>query len=88
MSQQAKPFSTTAKLVHWGFLVVFIYALTKQIDEVEELEDAVLLQSEMIFASIFLILLHIAGAIYHRREKDGVWNAMVPFWNENPPTKH
>ena len=171
VNTSAKPFSLTAKVVHWGFLGVFIYALTKQLDEVEELEDAVLLQNEMVFATIFLVLLiarfiyirmtqstslpsetpkhimrlaktvhglmyvslagiavsglwignmygagtksgammdtalllheicvnstyflilaHVVGAIYHRRERDGIWDAMVPFWKEskqNPPT--
>ena len=159
-----EPFSKTAKFVHWGFIGVFVYALTKQLDEVEELEDAVLLQNEMIFATVFLVILiarfvyirftqssalpaatpkhmmvlaksvhglmyvclagiavsglwignmygagtksgtmmeaalllheifvnstyflilaHIAGAVYHRRQKDGIWDAMVPFWKE------
>ena len=49
--------SLTAKVWHWGFIVVFIYALTKQLDEVEELEDLELLEAEMIFASIFLVIL-------------------------------
>ena len=47
----------TAKIMHWGFIVVFVYALTKQLDEVEELEDFILLQNEMVFAAIFLALL-------------------------------
>lgn len=150
----------TAKIIHWGFLGVFIYAISKQVDEVEELENFALLQEEMIFAIVFLLLLlarfiymhstvptllpsdtprrimllaqtvhlgmyvslamiavsglmigglywsgikegtlmasvlilheivfwtsinliglHVAGAIYHRRQRDGVWNAMVP----------
>lgn len=156
--------SRMAKTLHWGFIAVFIFALTKQLDEVEELEDAALLQYEMIFASVFLLLLigrflymqltvpsvlpretprqitllaravhlgmyagmalialsgmaigllygageksgpgmdlwllvheiavngsftlifvHIAAALYHRRRRDGLWDAMVPFWPE------
>lgn len=158
------PHGKTAKFFHWGFIVVFVYALTKQLDELEELEDFALLQYEMIFATAFLVLLivrfvfmqrtrpsalpaetpertrliaravhlgmylclalipitgliigalywsgtrdgfaieaalliheiavntiyflilgHIAAAIYHRRQGDGIWNAMVPFWKE------
>ena len=155
--------SPTAKFFHSGFIVVFIYALTKQLDELEELEDAALLQTEMVFASIFLVILvirflymqftqpsvletprkerllarivhlamyftlaliavtglgigalygadiksgqtmdallllheigvissywlivgHIAAALYHRRQADGIWDAMVPFWKES-----
>ena len=52
-----RPHGRTARILHWGFIVVFIYALTKQLDEVEELEDFALLQYEMAFASVFLLLL-------------------------------
>jgi len=163
-TQSVQPHSLTAKVIHWGVTGVFIYALTKQLDEVEELEDFSLLQQEMAFAAAFLILLlarffymhstrhtavvdampelmkrlarychfgmyvslsmiaasglmigglywsgiksgvamdvvlglheisviasyyliglHVAGAIYHRRKRDGIWNAMVPVWKE------
>ncbi len=153
----------SAKIAHWGFFAVFVYALTKQLDEVEELEDLELLQAEMIFAGVFLVLLtlrfiymqftrptvvpseprrdrllarvvhlamyaslamialtglviaalysagekagsrmdlvlllheisvnasytliigHVAAALYHRKQSDGIWNAMVPWWKE------
>ena len=52
-------------MVHWGFTGVLLYALTKQLDEVEELEDFSLLQNEMVFAVIFLVLL-IARFVYMR----------------------
>ena len=163
--QKVIPHSFTAKIIHWGFIGVFAYALTKQLDEVEELEDFSLLQFEMVFASIFLILLlvrflymrsthptalptdtpqqmkfmarcghlamyvslsmiaitgliigglywsgiksgfvmgaviglyeisvgasfffialHVAAAIYHRYQSDGIWSAMVPIWIES-----
>ncbi len=51
--------SIIAKIFHWGFIAVFFYALTKQLDEVEELENTSLLYSEIIFATIFLLLLFI-----------------------------
>ncbi len=158
------PHSLAARIVHWGFIGVFLFALSKQLDELEELEDHGLLQYEVAFATFFLILLiarfvfmqstrptalpddtarrarllartvhlamyaslalipvtglvigglfwsgissgvamdaalllhelaviatywliagHVAAAIYHRRKRDGVWNAMVPFWKE------
>ena len=163
-SDEVTAHSRTARILHWGFILVFIYALTKQLDEVEELEDFSLLQYEMVFASLFLLLLlgrfvfmqltrpsampsdtpkqtrflarsvhlamyvslalipitglaiggmywsgtksgsamdaalllheiavntsyflilgHVAAAIYHRRKGDGIWNAMVPVWKE------
>ena len=47
--------------------------------------EAVLLLHEICFLiSVNLIGLHIAGAIYHRRKGDGVWNAMVPILPEKP----
>lgn len=48
-----------AKVLHWGFTVLFIYALTKQLDEVDELEDVALLFNEMVFATIFLAVLFV-----------------------------
>ena len=54
-----------AIVLHWGFIGVFVYALTKQLDEVEELEDISLLQTEMAFATVFLVLL-ISRFVYMR----------------------
>ena len=50
-------FSSIAKLMHWGFVLLFIYALLKQIDELNQLEDVALLRFEVIFAGVFVILL-------------------------------
>lgn len=55
--EEILPRSVTAKVIHWGFIGVFIYAGAKQLDEVEQLEDFSLLQYEMVFASVFLMLL-------------------------------
>ncbi len=161
---RARPHSTTARLIHWGSIGVFAYALSKQLDELDELQDHALLQSEMVFAGFFLLLLiarfvymqttrpsalptntprrerqlaraghlalygaiaiialsglvigtlysaghrtsfametallthevavngsyfliagHVLAALYHRRKRDGIWNAMVPWWRE------
>ena len=50
-------FSSIAKFMHWGFVLLFIYGLLKQIDELNQLEDKALLQFEVIFATIFVLLL-------------------------------
>ncbi len=55
--------TVVAKLIHWAFIAVFAFVLSKQVDEVEELEDLALLQEEMFFASVFLLLL-LARYIY------------------------
>ena len=164
MAGTPTPHTPTAKVFHWGFIAVFVFALTKQIDEIEELENADLLRQEMVFASIFLfillvrfiymkftrttalpadtprrhkllarsvhigmyislsmiavtgltigamygagiksgelvdaalmaheifvhtttilILMHVFAAVYHRRQRDGIWSTMTPFWKE------
>jgi len=60
-----KPHSALAKFAHWGFIAVYIYAVFKQVDEVEELENVALLREEFILASVFLGLL-IARFVYMR----------------------
>ena len=50
-------FSSIAKFMHWGFVLLFIYGLLKQIDELNQLEDRALLQFEVIFATVFVLLL-------------------------------
>ena len=50
-------FSSIAKFMHWGFVLLFIYGLLKQIDELNQLEDKALLQFEIIFATVFVLLL-------------------------------
>ena len=43
--------------MHWGFVLLFIYGLLKQIDELNQLKDGALLKFEVIFAVIFILLL-------------------------------
>ena len=52
-----RDFSTIAKFMHWGFVLLFIYGLLKQVDELNQLEDNALLQFEVIFATVFVLLL-------------------------------
>ena len=56
-SEKATSHNLIAKIFHWGFMFFFIYALTKQVGDVSELENSSLLQYEMAFASIFLLFL-------------------------------
>ena len=50
-------FSSIAKFMHWGFVLLFIYGLLKQIDELNQLENKALLKFEVIFATVFVLLL-------------------------------
>ena len=54
------------KVLHWGFVLLYAYGIVKQIDDLEQLNDAALLVFEVVFASVFLILV-VARYIYMRR---------------------
>lgn len=60
-----KPHGILAKVFHWGFIAVFLYALTKQLDSVDQLVDPALLRFEVVFAIAFLVLL--AGRFFYMR---------------------
>ena len=46
------------------------------------IDGAVGLHEVSVTLTYWLITVHILAAIYHRFRKDGVWDAMVPFWKE------
>ena len=48
--------TTLAKFIHWSFTLLYAYGIFKQVDDLNELEDASLLNFEILFATIFLIL--------------------------------
>ena len=50
-------YSTTAKVFHWGFVVLFAYGIAKQVDDISQLEDFSLLRFELIFATLLVLLL-------------------------------
>ena len=45
-----------AKVIHWGFILLYGYGILKQIEDLEQLEDTGLLIFEVIFASVFLLI--------------------------------
>lgn len=45
-----------AKILHWGFILLYAYGIFKQVDDISELENSQLLIFEVIFALIFLII--------------------------------
>ena len=45
-----------AKFIHWTSTLLYAYGIFKQVDDLSELEDPSLLNFEIIFAIIFLIL--------------------------------
>ena len=45
-----------AKFIHWTFTLLYAYGIFKQVDDLNELEDASLLNFEILFAIVFLII--------------------------------
>ncbi len=152
-----------AKTIHWTFSILYAYGIFKQVEDLEELEDASLLNFEIFFAIVFLVIvmlrffymkdaktllgaheemhkghlfiakathrlvyfslimlpttglliagilnadlpgmtvaislhelsaflsyitiaIHVAASLYSRFKGEGVWNAMVPLWQES-----
>jgi len=52
-----KKYSFFAKIMHWGFVLLTIYGVAKQVEDINQLEDKSFFQFEMIFAFIFFFLL-------------------------------
>ena len=50
-------YSKIAKLFHWGFIIIFVYGISKQVDNIDQLKNIHFFRFEITFALIFLILL-------------------------------
>ena len=55
-----------ARAFHWIVLVLYVYGVAKQLDDVSQLEDARLLVMETVFAVVFLSVV-LARYAYMRR---------------------
>ena len=44
------------KTFHWCFIILYAYGIFKQIDDISQLVDRVLLVFEVAFASVFLLI--------------------------------
>ena len=49
--------SLLAKIFHWGFVVLFLYGILKQVDDISQLADIALLRFELLFAFVLIVLL-------------------------------
>ena len=45
-----------ARSIHWSFIVLYLYELAKQIGKLDELENNALLLFEILFATVFLVV--------------------------------
>ena len=59
-------YTLTAKIFHWSFVVLFAYGISKQIDNINQLEDLALLKFEIAFALLFILFL-MARFVYMKR---------------------
>ena len=51
-----------AKTIHWTFSILYAYGIFKQVEDLEELEDASLLNFEIFFAIVFLVIVMLIAA--------------------------
>ena len=65
-------YSRIAKLFHWGFIIIFVYGISKQVDNIDQLEDIYFFRFEIIFALIFLFLLIIRFIYMKRTQKTSI----------------
>ena len=57
LNKNNSQYSKIAKLFHWGFVLLFVYGVAKQVEDINQLEDKTSFIFEIIFAIIFLFLL-------------------------------
>mgnify|MGYP001226461652 CR=1 FL=1 len=65
-------YSKKAKLFHWGFVILFVYGVAKQVDDINQLEDIDFFRFEIIFAVIFLFLLIIRFIYMKTTQKSSI----------------
>ena len=61
-----------AKTIHWTFSILYAYGIFKQVEDLDELEDAALLNFEIIFAVVFSSYSH-ASIFLYERCKNTTW---------------
>jgi len=59
-------YTVSAKIFHWGFVILFAYGISKQVDNINQLEDLALLKFEITFALLFILFL-VARFVYMKR---------------------
>ena len=51
-----KSHTLLARAIHWSFILLYVYGIFKQVNELDELEDTNLLLFEIVFATVFLVI--------------------------------
>ena len=68
MVQHTQTHTHTAKMLHWGFIILYAYGMIKQLDDLSQLKDTGLLYFEVVFSIIFLLIV-IFRYLYMRKYK-------------------
>ena len=64
-----------AKTIHWSFIILYVYGIVKQVDDISDLEDSKLLIFEAVFAAVFLAI--VIGRYFYMRKVESM-HATVP----------
>ena len=65
-----------AKTIHWSFIILYVYGIVKQVDDISDLEDSKLLIFEVVFATIFLGI--VIGRYFYMRKVETMHASTVP----------
>jgi len=65
-------YSKFAKLLHWGFVILFVYGVAKQVDNINQLEDIAFFRFEIYFTLIFLFLLFIRFIYMKKTQRSSI----------------
>ena len=65
-----------AKTIHWSFIILYVYGIVKQVDDISDLEDSKLLFFEVVFAAVFLAI--VIGRYFYMRKVETMHASTVP----------
>ena len=68
--------SMLAKIIHWSFILLYVYGIVKQVDDISDLEDSKLLVFEVIFATVFLGI--VIGRYFYMRKVETMHASTAP----------
>ena len=62
-------YSLLAKIFHWGFVILFVYGVAKQVEDITQLDNKIFFAFEIIFAILFFCLLVIRFIYMQKTQK-------------------
>ena len=65
-----------AKTIHWSFIILYVYGIVKQVDDISDLEDSKLLLFEVVFAAVFLGI--VIGRFFYMRKVETMHASSIP----------